>query len=891
MPLAPGTQLGPYEITAPLGAGGMGEVYRARDTKLGRDVALKVLPEGFSKDSERMARFRREAQVLASLNHPNIASIYGLEDSGGVHALVMELVEGPTLAERVQPSGVPLEEALAIARQIAEALEAAHEKGIVHRDLKPSNVKVTPEGKVKVLDFGLAKALDPLDSASNLSPNDSPTVSAAASKAGLILGTAAYMSPEQARGKPVDKRTDIWSFGCVLYETLTGGQAFASETVSDTIAKILEREPDWQRLPAETPGHIRQLLRRCLEKDPKRRLRDIGDARIEIEEARVAPAPPDGPAPIRHSRRAWKSSLLWTLAGILVGGLIATITVLKLQSGGSPGTSSPKQLALSLPSTVELVAHDKQGLAISPDGKHVVFPGRRAGVTQLYDRPIDRLEASPIPGTQGAAQPFFSPNGRWVGFFAGGKLKKVALAGGTPVAICDVRDPNGATWGSDDMILFGDKGVLRVSAAGGSPQTVTIPDSNRNESDHMEPDILPGGEAFLFTIWTGGYAHAKVAVQSLKTGQRRVLLDGIKPRFAATGHIVFFRAGSLWAAPFDLDRLDVTGEPLPVVEGIHVEWAVWPYFSFASDGTLIYAPGAPLDAKRLVWVDRKGAVQPLNAPPKPYDNPRLSPDGQRLAVVIREENHDVWTYEPARGTLTRLTSDPGEDETPVWMPDGKRLVFAGNRSGGSQLLSTGADGSGTEEVLLGIRRGHRHADSLSPDGQVLAFEEESQATGSDIWVMPLQGDRKARPFLRTTFNEAGAKFSPDGRWIAYSSDESGRSEVYVQAYPGPGGKRQISTEGGVEPVWARSGRELFYRNGVKLLVAEVRTQPAFSASRPRVLFEGRYDTLPWNSNYDVTPDGQRFLMVQSAEPTGQSQINVVLNWFEELKRLAAEGKQ
>ncbi len=666
---------------------------------------------------------------------------------------------------------------------------------------------------------------------------------------------------------------------------LTGRQAFAGDTIADIVVAVMTKEPDWAALPAATPPRVVELLRRCLKKDPRERLRDIGDARMEIEEARVAPLPPNEPVRILHSRTGWTSGLRWTLTGILVGGLLATITVSKLQSGGSPAASSLKQLAIGLPPTIELVAHDKQGLALSPDGKHLVFPGRRAGVTQLYDRPLDGLEASPIPGTEGAARPFFSPDGRWVGFVAGGKLKKVALTGGTPVAICDVQNSNGATWGPDDLILFSSGGLFRVSAAGGSPQRVTTPDANQDESDHQTPDILPGGQAVLFTTWTGGYAHPKITVQSLNTGQRRTLLDGMHPRFATTGHIVFFRAGSLWAAPFDLDRLDVTGSPVPVVQGVHVEWATWPYFTLANDGTLVYVPGAPLDAKRLVWVDRKGAVQPLSAPPKPYDNPVLSPDGQRLAIVIREDNHDVWTYEPARGTLTRLTSDPGEDETPVWMPDGKRLVFAGNRLGAQKVLSTSADGTGAEEEVLGTRGGHRHAVSVSPDGQVVAFEEDSSATGFDVWVMPVQGDRKPRPFLRTQFTETGAKFSPDGRWIAYTSNESGESEVYVLAYPGPGGKWKISTGGGAEPIWARSGRELFYRNGDKMMVAEVTTQPTFTTSQPRVLFEGRFDTLPWNSNYDVTPDGQRFLMVQSADPAGQNQLNVVLNWFEELKRL------
>jgi serine/threonine protein kinase/Tol biopolymer transport system component len=883
MSLAPGVRLGAYDVLAFIGAGGMGEVYRARDSNLNRDVALKILPGAFASDPDRLTRFTREAQTLAALNHPNIAHIHGLEESGGVRALVMELVEGDDLAQRIARGPIPLDEALPIAKQITEALEAAHEAGIIHRDLKPANIKVRPDGTVKVLDFGLAKALESEIGAVNIS--QSPTItSPAMTRMGVIMGTAAYMPPEQARGKAVDKRADIWAFGCVLYEMLTAKRAIDGDTFTDIVVALMTKEPDWTALPLATPPRVVELLRRCLKKEPRERLRDIGDARLEIDQA--LSSPPDAPVP--YSRTAWRWGFLWIATGLIVGGVLATIIMSKLPSRDSLAASSPKQLALDLPPSIELVSNDQQALALSPDGKHLVFPGRQAGVIQLYDRPIDHFDVSPIPGTEGATQPFFSPDGRWVGFFAGGKLKKIALTGGTPATICDVAfgQIHGAAWGPDDMILFGGGGLFRVPAAGGSPERLTAPDPNQDESDHELPNILPGGQAVLFTIWTGGFAHPKIAVQSLKTGQRRILLTGVGPHFVPTGHIVFFRAGSLWAVPFDPTRLELTGSPTPVVQGIHVEWAVWPYFTLANDGTLVYVPGAPLDAKRLVWVDRKGTVQPLNAPLKPYDFPRLSPDGKRVAIVIREdENHDIWTHELERGTLTRLTFDPGEDETPVWMPDGQSLIFAGNRSGASRLLSARADGSGIEEEVLGTRGGHRHAYSVSPDGEVLAFQEYGPTTGSDIWIVPLKGDRKARPFLKTPFEEGGATLSPDGRWIAYASDESGRSEVFVQPYPGPGGKWQVSTEGGVEPTWARSSRELFYRNGDKMWVAEVKTQPSFSASQPRVLFQGRYDTSPWYANYDVTPDGQRFLMVQPAEPTSQSQLNIVLNWFEELKRL------
>jgi serine/threonine-protein kinase len=878
MTLSAGTRLGPYEILSPLGAGGMGEVYKAKDTRLDRTVAIKVLPEDFATDPDRRARFEREARAASALNHPHICTLHDIGHQDGVDYIVLEHLEGETLADRLANGPLPLDGVLRYGIEIAQALAAAHRAGILHRDLKPGNVMLTKSG-AKLLDFGLAKRAG-VERGEALSVMQTATQAKPLTSAGTVMGTIQYMSPEQLEAKEADARSDIWALGTLLYEMATGKRAFSGASQASIAAAILKEEPKPMReLQPVAPPALDRLVRACLAKDRDERMQSAGDVGRELSWM----GEDDETVPIRDSPGRRMNILLGTLAGTVAGGLVATITVLKLRSGEPPGASSLKQLTVTLPS-IELAARDYQGLALSPDGKHLVFPGHRAGVTQLYDRPMDRLEASPIPGTEGALQPFFSPDGRWVGFFAGGKLKKVALAGGTPVAICDARSHNGSVWGSDDTILFSDAGLFRVSAAGGSPQPVTTPDPGLNESGHTDPAILPNGQAILFTIWTGGYGRAQVAVQSLKSGQRQLLFDGQNPHFTPTGHIVFFRAGSLWAAPFDSDRLKVIGSPTPVVQGVHSEWGLWSYFALAGDGTLAYLPGA-FDAKRLVWVDRKGAVAPLGAPPKPYDNPVISPDGQRLAIVIREENNDVWSYELARGTLTRLTSDPGEDETPIWMPDGTAVAFAGNRSGGGKLLSRLADGSGTDEVLLGTRGGHRHVDSVSPDGQVLAFEDSGSATGSDIWVMPLHGERNPQPFVQTTFSEGGAKFSPDGRSIAYMSDESGRSEVYVAPYPGPGGRSQVSTDGGVEPVWARSGRELFFRTGDKMMVADVTIQPTFTASQPRVLFEGHFDFLPWNANYDVAPDGQRFLMVQPAEATGRSQINIVLNWFEELKRL------
>jgi eukaryotic-like serine/threonine-protein kinase len=895
MPLTAGSRLGPYEILAKIGEGGMGEVYRARDTKLRREVAIKVLPPLFAADADRRMRFSREAQVLASLNHPNIAAIYGIEDTDGTTALVMELVEGETLADRIARGPVPVDAALAIARQLCDGLDAAHERGIVHRDLKPANIKVTEDGRVKVLDFGLAKALDP--AATDLAAaavSQSPTRlrhgsgEAGISGTGMILGTAAYMSPEQAKGKPIDKRTDIWAFGCVLYEMLTGQRAFAGGDVTDLIVAVMTMEPDWTKLPMTTPPGVVELLRRCLTKDTRERLRDIGDVSTEL-----------GRAPLDAMSSSTSSSmtsrghaLRWSIIGAAAMAIIAATIAWTLPAHGPAETLFSKHLALTLPASVDLVAHGNQGLAISPDGKRLVFPGRRAGITQLYDRPIDRLDARPISGTEDAGQPFFSPDGKWVGFVAGGKLKKVSLAEGTVAVICDSGDVHGATWDADDTIWFSGAGgarIERVPAGGGPPETVIGADANRDEVGVDFPALLPGASAVLFTVWSGGFSQPKIAVQSLKGDQRHVLLDGMRPRYAPSGHLIFFRAGSLWAVAFDPVHLQITGAPAPVIQGVHVDLAVWPYFTFSDEGTLVYVPGAPFDAKQLVWVDRKGVVEPLAIPPKPFDNPVLSPDGKQVAVVVREDNHDVWTYDLARGTSTRLTSDPGEDETPFWMPDGDRVVFAGNRSGGSRLLVKRADGSGPEEKLLqGPRGAHWHVDTVSPDGSVVVFEDFGSATSSDL--ESLQRDSTVTPFRRTNFAENSAKFSPDGRWIAYTSDESGRPEIYVEAHPGGGPKWKISTDGGMEPVWARNGRELFYRNGDEMLAVAVSTTNAFNTSAPHVLFRGRFDTFDWNADYDVTADGQHFLMVRPLEATSQSPLNVVVNWFSDLNRLAPSSR-
>ncbi|MFQ5817680.1 MAG: protein kinase [Terriglobia bacterium] len=932
MPLSPGAQLGHYHIAEKIGAGGMGEVYRAHDTKLARDVALKVLPEAFAHDAERMARFEREARLLASLNHPHIAAIYGLEESGGTRFLVLELVAGPTLAERLTSGFLAIEEALGTCRQIAEALEAAHEKGIIHRDLKPGNVKVTPAGMVKVLDFGLAKAFAG-EAAADIS--HSPTLSEVATRAGVILGTAAYMSPEQARGKPLDKRTDVWAFGCLLYETLTARQAFSGETISDTIAAILKSEPEWRALPANTPPNIQLLLRRCLQKDPNRRLHDIADARIEIDEALTAPATPSPaaatPTIARPRPPLWRRAIPLQLAA-LIAVLTAIAAGLAIWSLTRPIPPAPRPLtrfAISLPAIDRLGANGPgRVVVISPDATRIVYSGIQGGGSQLYLRQMDQLDPRPIPGTEGALAPFFSPDSQWVGFFADRKLKKVSVAGGVPLTLCDTgTDPRGATWASNDTIVFaprGSSGLSRVPAGGGTPQVLTKLNTERGEAAHRWPEFLPGGQAVLFTVM--GDRGFEVALVSLETGPdasgRRILIQGgtyahyaptglprrsaaQTPRFLrgakSRGHLIYAQppqvapAGALLAVPFDLARLEVTGSPAPILEGVAVYGGGASQYSFSRDGALVYAQRAASTAnRRLLWVDRQGKSEPLTEEPRSFWMPRLSPDGKRLALnLYGAPRWDVWVYELARGTLTRLTFE-GENFPPVWTPDGQRVTFRSTRAGQRNLFWKPADGSGAAERLTTSKH-EQDPTSWSPDGKLLAFAENNPETGWDIWVLPLKGEGlprsergKPQPFLQTPFNEGAAMFSPDGRWIAYTSDESGRYEVYVRPYPGPGGKRQISTAGGVWPVWARNGRELFYRNGDQMMAVAIDSRSGFTAGKPSVLFEGEYLAASrWGRNYDVAPDGQRFVMIQEAEQeTGPPELYVVLNWFEELRRRA-----
>jgi Tol biopolymer transport system component len=914
MTLEPRTKLGPYEILSAIGAGGMGEVYRAHDTKLARDVAIKVLPVNFVNDPERLSRFQREARMLAALNHPNIATIYGLEQSGGVTCLVMELVAGDTLADRVKAGPLPIEEALKIAAQIAEALEAAHEKNIIHRDLKPANVKVTPEGKVKVLDFGLAKAFEG-DSAANDMGN-SPTLSRAATMQGVILGTAGYMSPEQARGKLVDKRTDIWAFGCVLYELLTGKHTFDGQDTTEILAAVVKSEPDWSPLPAATPQTIRVLLKRCLQKDRTLRLRDAGDARIEIQEALSAPqgeTANDG-ASAKGIRAVGPRGLALGVGVLLLVAVITGLAVWNLKPV-PPAPRPVSRFTITLPPGQQLaVPLSGPAVALSPDGTHLAYVVRQGLIQQVYLRAMDSLEVRPIPGSEGATggtsftEPFFSPDSQWLGFFAGGKLKKVEVSGGPVLVVCDSPFSDGASWGSQGMIAFSPPGagtLLQVSDGGGVPQPLTR--LEKGESLHGWPDFLPGGKSVLFEVATGGgnnWPNGQIAVQLVGAGEHRILIQGgMYPHYAPSGHLVYVQSGTLMAAPFDLQRLAITGSAVPLVEGVQQSAADGnAQYTLSNTGSLVYLSGGVQSQQlKLVWVNRNGAEQPLAAPEHAYVNPRISPDGRRIVVGITEQERQLWLYDLSRETLTRFTFQGDNNTAPFWTPDGKRIVFISNKEGPRNLFWQLADGSGGLERLT-TSESVQIPGSWSPDGQLLAYSEVSSPTGYDLWVLPMSDSsaapgqvRKGQVFLQTKFNEAAPQFSPDGHWLAYVSDESGRKEIYVQPYPGPAGKWQISTEGGAEPLWNRNGRELFYRNGNKMMAVEITTKPSFSPGTPKMLFEGQYQTLPTIStpNYDVSADGQRFLMLKPTEQeqAATTQINVVLNWFEELKQRVPTGKK
>jgi eukaryotic-like serine/threonine-protein kinase len=883
MRLAPGTHLGGYEVVSALGAGGMGEVYRAHDAALDRDVAVKIVHPQFCDDPDRVARFRREARTLAALTHPHVAVIHEFGECAGICFLVMELVPGETLDAKLSREALALPEALDICGQIAAALEAAHEKGIVHRDLKPANIKVTPDGQVKVLDFGLAKALD--------TDSGTPVVQAttfAGSEAGVVLGTAAYMSPEQARGRPLDRRTDIWAFGCVLFEVLTGRRAFPGATMSDTIAGILERQPEWALLPAETPPAIHRLLRRCLVKDPTHRLRDIGDARLEIEEA--SSAPQEG----RPDTRAWQRR--WIPIGSLVVGALAGAGIgLALRTATARPPATPAHFMVRLSNEEPLAGLDFPAVAISPDGSQMAYVAARGGRTQLVLRRMNAVEPTPVAGTTGALGPFFSPDGDWIAFFAGGKLKKVPVSGGPSVTICDAAIGFGGSWGTDDTIVFSPatgSPLFRVAAAGGAASRVTTLDATRGEFSHRWPELLPDGKTVLFTVGTlGSWDEAEIVAQSLTSDDRRVVLKGgTHPRYLRTGHLLYARSGTVMVVPFDARRLAVTGSPARVLDNVMESFDGASQLTVSRSGTLIYVPGNTQTAtRRLVSLDPSGAATPFAAPARAWASPRVSPDGRRLALTVTDTTEDIWIYDIADGSLRQLTFE-GDNSAPIWMSDGERVTFNSNRSGAPNLFLVRADGRGAPERLTSSD-GIQIPGSWSPDGTVLAFVEHHPTTGRDIWMLRHPGGRQPEPFVRTAFDESAPRFSPDGLSVAYVSNASGRSEVYVTLFGDPLQQRQVSRDGGFEPVWAGDGRELFYRARDRLMAASVQSGRQLRVGAPRVVFEASFEkgTLD-RANYDVTAGPQRFVAIRAAEQgSTEGQLHVLLNWLDTVRSLISSS--
>jgi serine/threonine-protein kinase len=872
--LGPGSRIGPYEIVSPLGAGGMGEVYRARDAKLNRDVALKVLPDAFALDPDRLARFRREAQVLASLNHPHIGAIYGFEDSGSTHALVLELVEGPTLSDRIEQGPIPLEEALPIATQIADALEAAHAQGVIHRDLKPANIKLTPSGKVKVLDFGLAKMLETDRVSPSLSM--SPTIGVQATYAGVILGTASYMSPEQARGKALDQRTDIWSFGCVLFEMLSGRKTFdAGDTVSDAVAAILTRDPDWSALPDGLPSGVRTVLRRCLQKDPERRLHHIADARLELEEPASAPVEVPADAPPR-SLPLWLRALPWAIAAL---ALAAAAWTLWRPAGRAVEQHAVARLELNLPPGLELFTASTRSVVVSPDGRRIAFVGTRGGARQVYVRPLDQYDASSIRGSENATSCMFSPDGRSIAVVtAAGVLKAISLTDGLSTTVTeDVNFLYGVTWTPDDRFVFVRAGALwQVARGGGTAAPLTMLGGARKDTLHVWPTALPGGKAILFGAMSAD--QWRVDALTLATGERRTVVERASlPLYAASGHLVFLRDDRMVVAPFDASRLQLTGPATQLLESLPATTTLGgAIVDLSLTGTAVYSPTSAVN--RLVWVSRQGNTQPVDDVLRNYANPRIAPDGNR--VVVQADG--LWIQDLARATFTRLASrDVVTNGFPIWTPDGRQIIY--RTATGLQVQD--ADGSGRSRLIAGSSE-FDYPGAVTPDGETLVFLRSTQETSFDVYALLLKDPGKVRTIVKTPAYEGGARLSPDGRWLTYVSNESGQNEIYLRPYDGPERRWQISSQGGTQPLWNPNGREVFYRNGDRMMAVDVTTSPDVKLSPPHLLFEGRYAfgsgiTI---ANYDVTRDGQRFIMVK--DEAGAARLNVVLNWFDDLARVA-----
>ena len=872
----------------------MGEVYRARDTKLNRDVALKVLPDLFAGDPERLARFRREAQVLASLNHSNIAAIFGFEETGAAPALVMELVDGRTLADFAD-TPVPVAEVTAIARQIVEGLEAAHEAGVIHRDLKPANIKVRDDGTVKILDFGLAKAMGADGTRSGADPSNSPTLTAQATQLGVILGTAAYMAPEQARGRAVDKRADIWAFGVVLYEMLSGRRAFQGEDVSETLAAVLTREPDFSAVPASTPAPLVSLMRRCLERDPKRRLRDIGEARLALEAPvsdRSATAVPAKPSPTPKSAAVWR--------GVTAALAVALLIVAGLwwQSTGRGGDAV--HAALLLPKDVSFDLTLYTVVAMSDDGSRVALVGSNGGIRRLYMRRMGEFEARLLDGTENASSPFFSPDGSWIAFFADGRLKKILADGGPVMDVAAAPDNRGGVWAGDDTIIYAPvpaSPLVRVAAAGGKATPVSTLDEKKRERTHRWPSVLPDGKTVLVTVGSvehpDDYDDARIESVRLGTGERRVVIEGGRmARYVDTGHLLYLRGKVLYAVPFDPARGTAGATAVPVIDGVSGDVITGAAnYSLSRSGAIAFVPGDPTGGvRKLAWVDLKGAPTPIEAPPALYTDPHVSPDGRRVALSLVAGSHrDLYVVDTARSTSSRVTSE-GENRTPLWSTDNRLVYIAYDRLRNvSIVMRRLADGSGVAESIAEVP-GQAYAEDLTRDGGTLLLSANSSTARGvfEIFRLPLTRGSKLEMIASAQDQDAyQPALSPDGRWLAYASYESTRAEVYVQSYPSGGNRMKISTAGGLEPRWAASGKALFYTQANSLMMVPVEPGAAFVPGKPRVLFSGL--TPPATDSgqtYSVDPKGERFLMLRPArEDAGTPEVRVILNWFSTLQAL------
>ena len=898
MSIEPGQTLLHYRILEKIGEGGMGVVWRAVDTTLDREVAIKALPDAFAADADRLARFEQEARLLASLNHPNIAAVYSVHQHEGARYIAMELVEGEDLSQRLQRGRMASDEAMKIALQVAEALETAHDSGVIHRDLKPANIQLTPAGKIKVLDFGLAKAFS--TDATSGDPSFSPTMTSVGTMAGMIIGTAGYMSPEQARGREVDRRADVWAFGCVLFEMLSSRRAFDGETISDTLASVLKVDPDWGALPKDTPPAMRRLLRRCLTRDADERLshisgarlplRDTLDGRVEVDIV-AATAEPTTPT----SR--WKRMLPWAL--VLLMTVVTVGSLMKIPTSGR-ATAETELLTLFAPfPDGHSVPNDQMGtLALSPDGKTIALILAKDGVKHLYVRKLNDSTFTRLPGTESAASPFFSPDGRWIGFLANDKLMKISVDGGNPMTLAEADGNNrGASWGAGDRIVFSPHyttALMQVGGGGGEPTPLTTLDTGRGERSHRWPHAVPGEDVVLFTVGAmaspESYDQSNIDAIRPSTGERRTVLRGASmARYVPTGHLIFAREGFLFAVPFDIKTLETRGSAVPVVEnvmGMRSSGVV--HAAVASNGLLSYISGTPQSREsRMVWRHRDGRSDPLPAAVAGYVAPNLSPDRKQIAVGIEgDTTFDVWTYDIERDTLTRLTFE-GDNNWPVWSPDGERVAFSSVRDGAlMSAYSKLADGSGSAERIFSPEGrpnwGQTSPSDWSPDGRHLVMEFTDE-NGVNVLAFSLE-EGKEQILMETPATERSPILSPDGRWLSYTSDESGRSETYVRPFFRRGGKWQVSTEGGSYPRWSPDGRKIFYRTQGSLMEVDIDMRgESFQASRPRLVLDG-FPPLTTNIDYDVL-DNDTFLVVEFAgDETAPQAVTVVVNWLDELRR-------